>query len=66
LLAAPNVFIIKPSLNKLRTHNVQVVNSGMTPLNDEERKKSIFGLEPSDMSAIKDLGDGDEEEEKEI
>ncbi len=58
--------IIKPCLNKLRTHNVQVVNSGMTPLNEEERKKSIFALEPSNMSAIKDLGDGEDEEEKEI
>jgi len=27
LLAAPNVLNIKPCLNKLRTHNVQAVNS---------------------------------------
>lgn len=38
----------------------------MTPLNEEERKKSIFGIDPSDMSAIKDLGNEEDEDEKEI
>jgi hypothetical protein len=38
----------------------------MTPLNEEERKKYVFGIEPSNPSAIKLIGSGDCEEEKEI
>jgi len=66
LLAAPNVLVIKPSLIKQRTYNAQVINSQMTPLNEEERKKSIIGVEPSNQSASKFIGSGDCEEEKEI
>ena len=65
LLAAPNVLVIKPSLIKQRTYNAQVINSQMTPLN-EERKKSNFGVEPSNPSPIKFIASGDCEEEKEI
>ena len=66
LLATPNVLVIKPSLIKQRTYNAQVINSQMTPLNEEERKKYVFGIEPSNPSAIKLIGSGDCEEEKEI
>ena len=66
LLAAPNVLVIKPSLIKQRTYNAQVINSQMTPLNEEERKKYIPGVEPSNPSAIRFIGSGDCEEEKEI
>jgi len=38
----------------------------MTPLNEEERKKSVFRIEPSNPSAIKFIGSCDCEEEKEI